>query len=135
MYETYTISPKEIKAHRKALMLTQRQLASYIGVTKETIKTWERGICKPSYENYSKLYSFFDENRKKIDEAFKVTKERYRERKAKAQTKDESGVLSFQLMLFDVSVFETEKTKRRIRKRRTQKSAKPKAESLQCKLW
>ena len=52
---------KEIIAKRLALMLTQGQLAEKIGVTKETIGTWERGINKPSFEHYDKLYSFFKE--------------------------------------------------------------------------
>jgi DNA-binding transcriptional regulator YiaG len=72
IYEQGGISPKEIRAKRKALMLTQAQLAEKIGVTKETIRTWEHGINKPNFEHYDKLYSFFDKHNKEIEEVRKV---------------------------------------------------------------
>ena len=79
MYEQGKIDPKEIRTLRLALMLSQRQLAAKIGVTKEAIGTWERGINKPNFEHYDKLFSFFDKHREEIDKAFKVTGNSLRE--------------------------------------------------------
>jgi len=120
MYEHGGVNPKEIRAKRLSLWLTQRQLAEKIGVTKETIGTWERGINKPNFYHYDKLYSFFDEHKTEIE-------------KEKAP----------QLMLFNVSLYAKSKAKHRIVKKRTQKpalersegSVKTEAESLQFQLW
>ena len=69
MYEHGGVNPKEIRTKRLALMLTQRQLAAKIGVTKEAIGTWERGINKPNFYHYDKLYSFFDKHKTEIEKA------------------------------------------------------------------
>ena len=42
------MEPKEIKALRKRLGLTQTQMADKIGVTKTSVLNWENGIAKPS---------------------------------------------------------------------------------------
>lgn len=39
---------KEIKALRKALVLTQADFASIVGVRTVTISNWERGVTMPS---------------------------------------------------------------------------------------
>ena len=57
-------------------MLTQGQLAEKIGVTKALLDSWERGLCKPNFESYDKLCSFFDLYQKERE---KVTGNRLRE--------------------------------------------------------
>jgi len=47
IYEKKGINGKDIRDKRKALMFSQRQLAAKIGVTKQTICAWERGVTKP----------------------------------------------------------------------------------------
>jgi len=42
------ITPKEIKALRKRLKLSQEALAHLIGVTFQTVNRWETGAFKPS---------------------------------------------------------------------------------------
>jgi DNA-binding transcriptional regulator YiaG len=73
MYEHGGVNKEEIRAKRLALMLTQAQLAAYIGVTKETIRSWENGITKPNFYNFLKLCSFFDKNKTEIAKVYKIT--------------------------------------------------------------
>lgn len=72
MYEHGGVNPKEIRAKRLALMLTQGQLAEKIGVAKATIGAWERGFNKPNFDYYEKLFSFFDKRNKEIDQALRI---------------------------------------------------------------
>ncbi len=51
---------KYIRTQRQALLLSQRQLAAKIGVTKETISSWERGLTKPDFKRFDKLLTFFE---------------------------------------------------------------------------
>jgi len=73
IYEQRRIDGKDIRAKRKALMLSQRQLAAKIGVTKQTIGAWERGVTKPDFENFEKLTGFFDKHASEISRACRVT--------------------------------------------------------------
>lgn len=45
---------------RKASSLTQDQLAQYIGVTKQAISQYERGMRQPEYETLEMLGDFFN---------------------------------------------------------------------------
>ncbi len=45
----------ELRKRRKALGLTQMDLARLVGVSLVTIQTWERGIGTPKPENLEKL--------------------------------------------------------------------------------
>ncbi len=158
-----TREQESLRKFREELGITQKQLADFVGVSKATIGNWERNLHEPDFFYQKELSNIFKHPKKLKEsitqwkcvicggvlplkakkycsafcrkEGLAEWKKRYREMKAKAQAKDESAMLSFQLMLFDVSVFEKEKTKRRRARKRTQNSAKPKAESLQCKLW
>lgn len=51
-----------IKQYRKALGLTQSQLASILGVSKNTVSHWEIGDFDPSVNAIFKLCSVFDCN-------------------------------------------------------------------------
>jgi len=73
IYEQGKVNGKDIRDKRKALMFSQRQLAAKIGVTKETIGCWERGVTKPDFENFEKLTTFFDKHASEISKACKVT--------------------------------------------------------------
>jgi len=73
IYEQGKVNGKDIRDKRKALMLSQRQLAAKIGVTKQTICAWERGVNKPDFENFEKLTTFFDKHAGEISKACKVT--------------------------------------------------------------
>jgi len=64
---------KYIKEQRKALLLSQRKLAAKIGVTKETIGSWERGVTKPRGEHFDRLFAFFEKHHAKISEICNVT--------------------------------------------------------------
>jgi len=41
------IGPKEIKRTRKVLEMTQEQFADKVGVSVQTVRSWEQGINKP----------------------------------------------------------------------------------------
>jgi len=51
----------------------QQQLATKLNVAKETIRSWERGITKPVFENFEKLTAFFDKHQAEIDKAEEIT--------------------------------------------------------------
>lgn len=54
------MKPKEIKALRESLGLTQGQLAKQIGVEWHTVMRWERGRHKPSPLALERLYQLRD---------------------------------------------------------------------------
>lgn len=49
-----------IKNHRSLRHLSQSQLADKIGVTRQTVSSWERGISYPDIEMLEKLAQIFD---------------------------------------------------------------------------
>lgn len=49
------ISPREIKDRRKAMGLTQIELAQRAGVSVPTYRLWEAGGTKPNKENEKRL--------------------------------------------------------------------------------
>lgn len=55
------MTPREIKAARKALRLTQKQLAAVMGIGERganTISEWERGIRNPGAQSIRLLQSY-----------------------------------------------------------------------------
>ena len=48
---------KHIAEKRKALGVTQRQLAEKLGVSDKSVSKWERGVCLPDVSLYSELCS------------------------------------------------------------------------------
>jgi transcriptional regulator with XRE-family HTH domain len=46
---------EQIKAVRKALGMTQEQLAKLLGVTQGTIAQWEKGLTHPTFEKLPKI--------------------------------------------------------------------------------
>ena len=44
-----------IAGKRKALGLTQKQLAEKLGVSDKSVSKWERGVCLPDVSLYTKL--------------------------------------------------------------------------------
>ena len=79
IYEQRGINRKDIRDKRKSLMLSQRQLAKKVGVTRETISSWERGVTKPDFELFDKLMGFFEKHAGDISEAYNVTGDFLRE--------------------------------------------------------
>ena len=47
--------PDKLKARRKELKLTQREIANKLGISFQSYSAWERGIKKPSKERVKKL--------------------------------------------------------------------------------
>jgi transcriptional regulator with XRE-family HTH domain len=54
--------PARVKELRIKKGLSQPQLAEAIGLTKQTISLWERGISKPEFETMDRLADFFGVN-------------------------------------------------------------------------
>lgn len=52
--------PERLESLRKALNLSQRQLAKEIQVSQQNINFWETGKRNPKHESLEKLASFFD---------------------------------------------------------------------------
>ena len=55
----------DLRKRRKALGLSQMELARLVGVSLLTIQTWERGVGKPKPENREKLEQVLSELEKK----------------------------------------------------------------------
>ena len=51
-----------LKKHRLLHDLTQKQVAEKIGVSKEAVSNWERGITFPTPPNIDKLCELYDTN-------------------------------------------------------------------------
>lgn len=49
-----------LRAARKAMNLTQQQVADYMGITQNTYSYWERGAVKVDSENLKKLATLFN---------------------------------------------------------------------------
>jgi transcriptional regulator with XRE-family HTH domain len=52
---------------REAKGSTQQTIADYLGVSRGTVHTWERGGSFPSDENIDKLCVYYGVERKEID--------------------------------------------------------------------
>ena len=53
---------KRVKEQRIKKGLSQPQLAEDIGLTKQTISLWERGVRRPDFETMNKLAQYFGVN-------------------------------------------------------------------------
>lgn len=51
----------DLRKRRKALGLSQMELARLVGVSLLTIQTWERGVSEPKPENREKLEQVLNE--------------------------------------------------------------------------
>ena len=51
--------PTRIKEERTKKGLSQPQLAEDIGLTKQTISLWERGVRRPDFETMEKIADYF----------------------------------------------------------------------------
>ena len=51
----------DLRERRKALGLSQMELARLVGVSLLTIQTWERGVSEPKPENKEKLEQVLNE--------------------------------------------------------------------------
>ena len=52
---------KNLKDLRKAKKITQKQLATTLGVDQRTVSAWENGICEPSFARLAEICQFFNE--------------------------------------------------------------------------
>lgn len=52
---------ENLRALRKSVGLTQKQLAGIVEVDQRTVSAWEKGICEPSFTILAKLCDFFEE--------------------------------------------------------------------------
>ena len=59
----------DLRKRRKALGLSQMELARLVGVSLLTIQTWERGVSEPKPENREKLEQVLAELEKRKAEA------------------------------------------------------------------
>ena len=55
----------DLRERRKALGLSQMELARLVGVSLLTIQTWERGVSEPKPENREKLEQVLNELEKR----------------------------------------------------------------------
>lgn len=58
----------DLRERRKALGLSQMELARLVGVSLPTIQIWERGVSKPKPENREKLERVLNELEEKCKE-------------------------------------------------------------------
>ena len=58
---------EKLKDLRKRKNLSQEGLANLLGVSKQSVYKWERGVNKPDTENLKKMASLFD---MKVDDLF-----------------------------------------------------------------
>ena len=49
--------PEKLKARRKELKLTQKEIAEQLGISFQAYSAWERGVKEPSEEKYQKAIS------------------------------------------------------------------------------
>ncbi|WNO83030.1 helix-turn-helix transcriptional regulator [Streptococcus suis] len=54
-----THTAQRIKTLRKQAGLSQQELADKIGVLRETISNWERGVSRTNVENIERIATFF----------------------------------------------------------------------------
>ena len=54
-----THTAQRIKTLRKQAGLSQQELADNIGVLRETISNWERGVSRTNVENIERIATFF----------------------------------------------------------------------------
>ena len=47
--------PEKLKARRKELKMTQKDIADQLGITYQAYSAWERGVKEPSREKVKKL--------------------------------------------------------------------------------
>ena len=47
--------PEKLKARRKELKLTQKEIAEQLGISFQAYSAWERGVKEPSEEKVSQL--------------------------------------------------------------------------------
>ena len=52
--------PEKLKARRKELKLTQKDIADKLGISYQAYSTWERGVKQPSKEKVKKLEQILD---------------------------------------------------------------------------
>ena len=52
--------PKKLKARRKELKMTQKDIADRIGISYQAYSAWERGVKKPSKEKVKQLEQILD---------------------------------------------------------------------------
>ena len=51
--------PEKLKARRKELKLTQKEIAEELGISFQAYSAWERGIKEPSKENGCPARKYF----------------------------------------------------------------------------
>ena len=51
--------PEKLKARRKELKLTQKDIADQLGISYQAYSAWERGIKEPSKEKVNRLEQLF----------------------------------------------------------------------------
>lgn len=71
LYSTITI--KDMREYRKQAGLNQQDLASFVGVRRETISDWERGLYFPSNENLKKLARILKVPASKLEADLRIT--------------------------------------------------------------
>ena len=52
---------ENLRELRKNAGLTQKQLASVMGVDQRTVSAWEKGVCEPSFQMLATLCDVFNE--------------------------------------------------------------------------
>ena len=51
--------PEKLKAQRKELKLTQKEIAERLGISFQAYSAWERGVKEPSKEKVKQLEEIF----------------------------------------------------------------------------
>jgi len=52
--------PEKLRARRKELKMTQKDIADRLGISHQAYSTWERGVKKPSKEKVKQLEQVLD---------------------------------------------------------------------------
>ena len=52
---------ENLRGLRKNAGMTQKQLASVMGVDQRTVSAWEKGVCEPSFQMLAMLCELFGE--------------------------------------------------------------------------
>lgn len=94
---------QRIKSFRKALRLTQKQVAEKLGISTAAVTQWETDITKPSGENLLALARTLNEAPESILKSFGIANQDETIKYRLTNTKNEHQVVAEQPALYDIT--------------------------------